>query len=167
MAQAVRIEQKEGQQPQEALEGQRAYALEEVHDNITAGARVMVIVNPASGKKGGITTNAAGTGEVRQLLEANNIQADIVETERPGHAIELAKKAVEEGYDIVVACGGDGTIAEVATALIRTKVALGILPLGSANNVARMMHVPFDLSEAARLLRQGEIHRIDVGRCNG
>src|SRR5207237_8704327 len=60
-----------------------------------------------------------------------------------------------------------GTIAELATALIRTKVALGILPLGSANNVARMMHVPFDLGEAARLLRLGEIRRIDVGRCNG
>jgi diacylglycerol kinase (ATP) len=66
-----------------------------------------------------------------------------------------------------VACGGDGTIAEVANALIGSNVALGILPIGSANNVARMMHVPFNLEEAGKLLRLGEICPIDVGRCNG
>ena len=170
MAMAVKTEEMEENVQKglpEALEGQSAYSPGEAHDNIPPGTRVMVIVNPASGKKAGITTNAAGTDEVRRILEANNIQADVVETEYPEHATELAKEAVREGYDIVVACGGDGTVSEVATALIGKKATLGVLPLGSANNVARMMHVPFDLEEAGKLLRLGEIRKVDVGRCNG
>ena len=149
------------------LEGQTAYTPSEAHDNIPPGTRVKVIINPASGKKGGITTNAAGTDEVRRVLEANGIEADIAETEYANHATELAKGAIKERYKIVIACGGDGTVGEVAEALIGSKVTLGILPLGSANNVARMMHVPFDLEEAAKLLRLGEIRKVDVGLCNG
>ena len=91
----------------------------------------------------------------------------ILLSEYPNHATELAKRAIKEGYKIVIACGGDGTVGETAEALIGSKVTLGILPLGSANNVARMMHVPFDLEEAAKLLRLGEMRKVDVGRCNG
>ena len=137
-------------------------------DNIPSGTKVRVIVNPASGKKGGFTTNASGPDEVRAVLEANGIEAEIRETEYEGHATALAEEAVREGYEIVVACGGDGTVAEVAKGLIGKKSAtLGILPLGSANNVARMTGVPFDLAEAARNLRTGAIKAIDVGKCNG
>src|SRR6476659_4898469 len=107
------IEQVEGK-PREALEDQSAYSPEETRDNVPPGTRVKVIVNPASGKKGGITTNAAGTEEVRRILEANGVEADVVETEYPKHATELAKAAVSEGYDVVIACGGDGTVSEVA-----------------------------------------------------
>ncbi len=147
---------------------QSAYTLEDAQpDNVPPGTRVMVIVNPASGKKGGITTNAAGPDQVRRALLDNGIEADIMETQYPKHATKLAEAAIKEKYDIVIACGGDGTVSEVATALIGHKITLGILPLGSANNVARMMHVPFDLAEAARLLRLGEVKQIDVGRCNG
>ena len=152
----------------EPAEGQTAYTPEEANNNMPEGTKVMVIVNPASGKKAGIiTTNTAGTDDVRRVLEENNIQANVVETEYPEHATKLAKSAIDEGYDIVIACGGDGTVGEVAHALIGSKVTLGILPLGSANNVARMMHVPFDLAEAGKLLRIGEIRKVDVGRCNG
>ncbi len=167
MAQATTTRDQEQGKGEQPLQNQSAYTPQEAHDNIPPGTRVKVIVNPASGKKGGITTNAAGPGEVRQVLEANGIQADIAETEYPKHATELARNAIKEQYDIVVACGGDGTVSEVAQGLIHSKVALGILPLGSANNVARMMHVPFDLGEAAKLLRLGEIRSMDVGRCNG
>ncbi|MDQ3706379.1 MAG: diacylglycerol kinase family lipid kinase [Chloroflexota bacterium] len=149
------------------LEGQEAYAPEEVNDNIPPGTKVAVIINPAAGKKGGITTNTAGVDDVRRVLEANGIQADFLETQYPNHATELAQQALKEKYDIVIACGGDGTVGEVATALIGRKITLGILPLGSANNVARMMHVPFDLEEAAKVLRLGEIKKVDAGRCNG
>ncbi|HUP27195.1 MAG TPA: diacylglycerol kinase family protein [Chloroflexia bacterium] len=150
------------------VEGQSAYTPEEAQpDNIPPGTRIKVIVNPASGKKGGITTNAAGPEEVSRLLLDNGIEADLVETEYAGHATDLAKAAKEEGYQIVIACGGDGTVGEVAMGLIGADVTLGILPLGSANNVARMMHVPFDLGEAAKLLRLGEVRKVDIGRCNG
>lgn len=137
-------------------------------DNIPPGTRVRVIVNPVSGKKGGFTTNAAGADEVRAVLEATGIEAEICETQYAGHATELAEEAVREGYQIVIACGGDGTVAETARGLIGKKSAtLGILPLGSANNVAHMTGVPFDLAEAARNLRTGTIKAIDVGKCNG
>ena len=137
-------------------------------DNIPPGTKVRVIVNPLSGKKGGFTTNAAGLDEVRAALEENGIEAEICETEYEGHATELAEAAVRDGYQIVIACGGDGTVAETAKALIGKKnVTLGILPLGSANNVARMTGVPFDLAEAARNLRTGAIKAIDAGQCNG
>ena len=152
---------------EEIVQAQSAYTPQEAHDNIPPGTRVKVIINPASGKKGGITTNAAGVDEVRAILEANGIQADIAETEYANHATALAKQAVKDGYQIIIACGGDGTVGEVARGLISTKATLGILPLGSANNVARMMHVPFELEEAGKLLRLGEIRRVDVGRCNG
>lgn len=153
--------------PPDSLAEQSAYTPSEAHDNIPPGTKVCVIVNPASGKKGAITTNAAGVEEVRRVLEANGIEAEICETERPNHATELAKEAIEDGCEVVIACGGDGTISEVAEALIGSDVTLGILPLGSANNVARMMHVPFDLEEAAKLLRLGEVRKVDVGTCNG
>jgi diacylglycerol kinase (ATP) len=151
----------------EIIKEQSAYAPEEARDNIPPGTRVMVIINPASGKKGGITTNAAGVDEVRAILEANGIDAEIKETEYAGHATELARQAAAEGYDVVIACGGDGTVGEAAHGLVGTKTTLGILPLGSANNVARMMHVPFVLEEAGKLLRLGEVRNVDVGRCNG
>jgi diacylglycerol kinase (ATP) len=142
---------------------------EKVRDNIPPGTRVKVIVNPESGKKMAIvTTNSAGTEEVRQVLEANGIEAEIVETEYPGHATEIARQAAREGYNILIACGGDGTVGETAKGLIGNKKAtLGILPLGSANNIARMMNVPFELAEAGKVLRSGKIIAADVGRCNG
>src|SRR5215204_6021599 len=112
-------------------------------DNLPLGTTVRVIINPTSGKKGGITTNASGPDEVRAALEQNGIEAEIRETEYAGHATKLAEQAVHDGIDIVIACGGDGTVGEVAKALVnKKKTTLGILPLGSANNVARMTGVP-------------------------
>ena len=153
---------------QPAIEGS-ASSTEEVRDNIPPGTRVKVIVNPTSGKKLAIvTTNSAGTPEVQAVLDANGIEAEIVETQYPGHATEIARQAARDGYDVVIACGGDGTVGEAAKGLIgNKKTALGILPVGSANNIARMMNVPFDLSEAGKLLRTGRIIQADVGRCNG
>lgn len=127
-------------------------------------ARVKVIVNPVSGKKGGITTNAAGADEVRRVLEAQSIKADIYETQAFEDGTVLGMQALDEKYDLVVACGGDGTVDDVAAALMGSDAVLGILPLGSANNVARMLHVPFDLEGAAQLLKEGEVKCIDVGR---
>ena len=128
------------------LDGQSAYTGEEAQpDNIPPGTKVKVIINPASGKKGGITTNAAGPDDVRRLLEDNGIQADIVETEYAGHATELARTAIKDGYKIVIACGGDGTVGEVALGLIKSKVTLGILPLGSAISHHYTPSQPYDL----------------------
>jgi len=129
--------------------------------------KIKVIINPTSGKKGGITTNAISADDVVRALEAAGIEADIFETSGPEDGTVLAMEARDEGYKMVVSCGGDGTTDDVSAGLIGTDMVLGIIPLGSANNVARMLHIPFDLEGAVRLLKQGEVRCIDVGRIGG
>ena len=74
---------------------------------------------------------------------------------------------MHDGIDVVVAAGGDGTIGAVASALLGTDVALGVLPLGSVMNIPRMLGVPRDLEAAAIALATGERRRIDVGEAGG
>ncbi|HEY5468130.1 MAG TPA: diacylglycerol kinase family protein [Coriobacteriia bacterium] len=94
---------------------------------------------------------------------------DTVETESPGHAVDLA--AAASGYDVVVAVGGDGTVHEVLNGLMRhpaeQRPALAVLPTGSGNDTCRTLGIPFDLSDATMLLSTGERRRYDVGSCNG
>ena len=129
-----------------------------------ADMRSCLIVNPSAGRKAGLTTNAFGVEAARALLERHHIDADIWETERPGHATELARKAARERYRRVIAAGGDGTVEEVAEGLVGTTVELGVLPLGSIMNIARMLGIPRDLDAAAQVIRERRVARIDVGR---
>lgn len=126
-------------------------------------ARHLFIVNPqAKHGEGGKAASVLG-----RLLA--NIPHDLVETSGPGHATELAASA--EGYDVVVAVGGDGTVHEVLNGLMRqpaeSRPALGVLPTGSGNDTCRTYGIPFDLTQAAFVLASGERRRFDVGTCNG
>jgi diacylglycerol kinase (ATP) len=129
-----------------------------------ADLRTCLIVNPNAGQKAGLTTNAFGVDDARALLERHQIQADIWQTDRPGHASELARKAARERYRRVIAAGGDGTVEEVAEGLVGTAVELGVLPLGSIMNLARMLGIPRDLEAAAQVIKERRVARIDVGR---
>lgn len=104
---------------------------------------------------------------IRKVIEYTLYDAsfvyDFVETEYRGHAHELAKQAVADGYDAVVAIGGDGTANEVASALLYTSVALGIIPIGSGNGLARGLSIPVAVRRAARLLLDGTTRVIDAG----
>src|SRR5688572_24599839 len=111
--------------------------------------RTCLIINPTAGRKAGLTTNALGLEDIRVLLERHEIDADVMCTERAGHGTELAQQAVRDGYELVIAAGGDGTVAEVAEGLIASSAMLGVLPLGSVMNVARMLGIPRDLDQAA------------------
>ena len=126
--------------------------------------RTGLIINPAAGQKAGLTTNAAGVDEVKVLLSRHAIDAEVFCTEHAGHGTELAKQAVRDGFERIIAAGGDGTVAEVAEGLVRTDVQLGVLPLGSVMNVARMLGIPRDLDGAAQVIEAGQVARIDVGR---
>ena len=126
--------------------------------------RTCLILNPAAGRKGGLTTNAFSLDDARALLARHGIEATVFCTERASHATELAKQALDEGYRRILAAGGDGTVAEVAESLIGTTATLGILPLGSIMNIARMLGVPRDLEGAADVITAGRVARIDVGR---
>jgi diacylglycerol kinase (ATP) len=89
-------------------------------------------------------------------------------TEGPGHATELAKAAAQAGYRVVVAVGGDGTVNEVGRGLIHQEgTAMGIVPRGSGNGLARHLKVPLNLGAALRRLRQPTFSRMDVGVLNG
>lgn len=124
---------------------------------------IQVLWNPHSGRKGGIPTNRASRDMLLELMASHDLGGDLRETDSEAEAIDATRDAVERGYEVVVAAGGDGTARLVAKELIGTRTALGILPLGSVMNVARMIGLPRDLEEAAQVLGSGHIRRIDVG----
>jgi diacylglycerol kinase (ATP) len=88
-------------------------------------------------------------------------------TREPGHATELAREAVESHADLVIAVGGDGTVNEVGRGLLGTGAALGIVPVGSGNGLARALRLPLRPDRALAALEAGVRRPIDVGRLNG
>jgi YegS/Rv2252/BmrU family lipid kinase len=83
------------------------------------------------------------------------------------HAIALAEESIKEGADIIVACGGDGTIHEIASCLVNSPVHLGIIPIGSGNGLASSLHIPKDIRNAIGILKGNNATTIDVGQVNG
>ena len=122
-----------------------------------------VILNPAAdrGRAG------ARQDELRSVLAQAGVDAEIFHTERPGHAVELARDALRAGARTVAAAGGDGTIHEVGQALVDTGAALGVLPMGSGNDYIRVLGIPKDLPGAAAVLARGNARTVDVADVNG
>jgi YegS/Rv2252/BmrU family lipid kinase len=128
---------------------------------------VAVVVNPISGlgsRPGAASQRAA---QAAAVCEAHGYVPEVFVTERHGHARELAAAAVSRGCALVVAWGGDGTVNEVGSALAFTDTALGIVPAGSGNGLARELGVPLDPPSAlAAVLRSAE-RVIDAGELDG
>ncbi|PYQ20652.1 MAG: hypothetical protein DMF81_17980 [Acidobacteria bacterium] len=126
-----------------------------------AAVRTVAIANPRAGVA------------ARRAIEAMKLsprvwpELDVWTTSGPGQARELARTAVEEGFDVVLAVGGDGTANEVAGGLLGSKAALGVLPAGSGNGLARTLRIPMDPARALRELAAATTMRMDVGRVNG
>ena len=91
---------------------------------------------------------------------------DIIFTEYPGHANELAKDARDRGVDLVVSVGGDGTMNEVASALVHGQTTLGLIPGGSGNGFARSLNIPLKSDDSLQLLIDAPIRTIDAGKIN-
>ena len=125
--------------------------------------RVRVLWNPTSGRKGGIPTNHASRAMLLDLLARHGLGDELLEPGSESEAAAAATDAVNRGYDVVVAAGGDGTIGLVGRQLLGSSTALGILPLGSVMNIPRMLGVPRDADEAGRILAAGHVRTIDVG----
>lgn len=123
--------------------------------------RVKFVQNP---KSGFIKSPIFIRKVVELALEDAPFEFDFVETQYRGHAHQIALECVEEGYDAVVVVGGDGTANEVASALVHTPTALGIIPTGSGNGLARGVNIPVSVRRAARLLLTGRIQQVDAGR---
>jgi diacylglycerol kinase (ATP) len=120
-----------------------------------------------------IINKYSGTGFLSSLEEyiidycgELKIEVTIEFTQHKGHATELARKAVAQGYTRVFAMGGDGTVNEVAQGLVHTDTALGIIPKGSGNGLARHLHIPLHSQAALRLLNKYKIIPIDTLRIN-
>lgn len=122
------------------------------------------IFNPRSGHN---ARNPRLLHHTRDFISAHRLDATLVATERPRHATELARRAVAEGCDVVVAVGGDGTMNEVGTALVGTAATLGLIPCGSGNGLGRHLGIPGPGRGAFRTLLQGRPRLIDTGTANG
>lgn len=125
--------------------------------------RVEFIINPISG-----TVSKAGIPEaIDEYLDKSKFSYEIVETQYAGHAEELAKKTAAEGVDVVVAIGGDGTVNEVARGITHTSTALGIIPCGSGNGLARHLLIPINVKKSIEIINECEIHDLDYCTING
>ena len=105
--------------------------------------KALFIINPISGGKKKDQVPAL----IKNILDHTQFEATIVYTERAMHGSELAKDAVGK-YDYVIAVGGDGTVNEIASAIVGTNVALGVIPFGSGNGLARFLGIPMDTAKS-------------------
>ena len=99
-------------------------------------------------------------------IVANNLDSSIYNhtirfTQGPGHATELAKAAINQGFYSVIAIGGDGTINETASALINSPVALGIVPCGSGNGLERHLTIPIIPEKAIKVINENHVDDLD------
>lgn len=124
--------------------------------------RVALIYNPASGQHSG--RRASQVRSVMAILREAGIDADALETHAPGSGKALALAAARQGYDAVLACGGDGTVHEALQALVGTQVALGVIPLGTANALAQNLGLGREPVKAVRMLLKAEPMEVPVGR---
>lgn len=125
--------------------------------------RIMLIVNPISG-----TGNKKDVPEVvERTLAAEGYSTDVRFTGGRGDATMFASEASDKGYYGVLACGGDGTVNETARALCGSQTALGILPAGSGNGLARHLGIPMDVELAMEIVCQRNVVPSDYGSVNG
>ena len=124
---------------------------------------ILFIVNPISGTR----DKGAVQKDIETLTDASQFDYRIAFTEYAGHASVLAREAVENGFDIVVAVGGVGTVNEVARSLVHTPTALGIIPCGSGNGLARHLMIPLSPRKSVEVLNACQVSRLDYGIING
>ena len=123
---------------------------------------VRFIINPISGTRG----KESIVKLIPQYMDATQFDIDMVYTERSGHAAQLACEAVADDVDICVAVGGDGTVNEVARSLVHSRTALGIIPCGSGNGLARHLFIPINPIGALKILAACNIELLDYGKIN-
>lgn len=125
---------------------------------------VKLIFNPNAGAPGG-NPSALLERIVTKLVDLG-LKVNVTLAPRK-KAAAAARRAVKDGYQTVIAVGGDGTIEAVASGLVGTKARLGIIPVGTYNNVAKSLGVPEDLDAACELVKKHPKRRVDVGQVNG
>jgi diacylglycerol kinase (ATP) len=124
----------------------------------------VIIANP---KSGFLLHQTSRLHETLSFLRARGWRADLWFTHGPGHGQVLARQAVEQHAEMVVAAGGDGTINDIIQGLVGSETALGVLPSGTVNVWAREIGIPLDAAGARKVLLNGQTRRVDLGCVNG
>src|SRR5689334_6847926 len=120
-----------------------------------------LIANPGAGK----ASNAADNLKlVIGYLEKNSLKVDVALAKPKEEATPMARQAIKDGYKIVIAMGGDGTIEAVMRGMIGSKGRLGIIPAGTENNIAKSLGIPKDLEEACALIASDHTLKLDMGQ---
>jgi YegS/Rv2252/BmrU family lipid kinase len=122
--------------------------------------RICIVHNPGAGRRSGGALTRSVAQRLREMGHAVRVDA----THAPGHASELAERAISDGFDLVVAAGGDGTVSEVLQPLAGTSVIMGAIPAGTVNLWATEAGLPAQADSLARLFSAGHARSMDVGR---
>lgn len=134
-------------------------------DMETPFQNALLIHNPNAGNGGNGRRRLLD--QARRILSTTGMQVDLAETTGPGHAVEIAQQAVRDGRQLVIACGGDGTLNEVVNGLANFsnghRVPLALLPGGTANVLAKELDLPWDIPRAAKRLVHGEVREVALG----
>ena len=125
--------------------------------------KLLFIINPNSG----VQSKDKVIQLIEKHLDHSKFNYQVIYTEHPKHAVTLSKDGVLNKLDAVIAVGGDGSVNEVGQALIHTNTALGILPFGSGNGLARSLKIPMDTVEAIKCINRFKRKRIDTATING
>ncbi len=124
----------------------------------TSKKKILIIINPISG----VGRQMKVEKLAHKYLDKNILDYSFAYSQWAGHTIEIAKKAVEDQFDIVVAVGGDGSINEVVSSIVNTKVALAIIPTGSGNGLAHHLGIHLNLAKALKTINKLHCIAIDT-----
>ncbi len=120
--------------------------------------KILFIINP----KSGTADKKNFVEQIQSKIDNSIYTTEICFTNAAGHATELAREAANNSFDVVVAVGGDGSANEAGAGIIGSRTALGIIPTGSGNGMARHLKIPMDFEKAVELLNHGEAIKIDT-----
>jgi len=129
---------------------------------MTTKKKIVFVVNSISGTQG----KKAILEWIDERIDRTLYDYTVVKTQYAGHAVEIAATAAREKVDMVVAIGGDGTINEIGRSLVHTDTALGIIPCGSGNGLARHLQIPLEPKAAIDIINEGNCLCIDYGKIN-
>jgi len=131
--------------------------------------KIKILLNPYSNR----WNSQQRWTEAESALRATQLDFDLSVSEHADHLVDLAADAVRGGYSTLIIAGGDGSVGEVVNGAARGwneksafPVTLGILPLGTANDLADNIGIPRDLASAAKVISNGKTRRVDLGKCN-
>lgn len=124
--------------------------------------KILFIINPRSG----VDRVKALQGLIEQHLDKSQYTYEIAYTQYAKHGTELARKATEENFEVIVAVGGDGSVNDIIAGMYGTNAALAIIPKGSGNGLARSLKIPLDPVHALALINKGNTATIDLGKAD-